>query len=288
MATDNQLAFQRPGSTPRKKTGPSTPEARAKCAEAARLAGIRRRDEYRPTISADELRAAHFQEGLSKKAMIAKFGVTVGALDRMLSHYGIKLDLKISYTRKERCYTATHLNSMTAHKRVMRARGSASTHGCSQCWRADSGVRYEWANLTGNYADVEDYAPMCSKCHGAYDSMRRRLTGVNTSDLEPMKPKAVPCAVCGRAISHVVGVCTSCYAKARRPAPRCPKNANRHPLILEMLKDGCTAPEISLATGCNSSSIQHRRNQLRSKGWLPYYLPGEIAMRLRKPMQEAA
>jgi NADH pyrophosphatase NudC (nudix superfamily) len=40
---------------------------------------------------------------------------------------------------------------------------------CSQCGTEDKNKRYEWANLNGNYHDVNDYARMCSDCHHKYD-----------------------------------------------------------------------------------------------------------------------
>lgn len=56
------------------------------------------------------------------------------------------------------------------HRRVYRARGKASH--CSRCGIADPAVKYEWANLTGNYADIWDFEPMCISCHRAYDTKR--------------------------------------------------------------------------------------------------------------------
>lgn len=57
------------------------------------------------------------------------------------------------------------------HLRVYAERGKAST--CSVCGRSDTEATYDWANLTGNYADTKDYAAMCRKCHRAYDKARR-------------------------------------------------------------------------------------------------------------------
>lgn len=61
------------------------------------------------------------------------------------------------------------------HKRLRAARGPAPKH-CSVCGSKDdpSVFRYEWANLTGNYDDVNDFVPMCMPCHRAYDASRRR------------------------------------------------------------------------------------------------------------------
>jgi len=57
------------------------------------------------------------------------------------------------------------------HERIKAIRGSADH--CSRCGRSDDGVVYQWANLTGDYNDIWDFAPMCPACHGAYDAPQR-------------------------------------------------------------------------------------------------------------------
>jgi hypothetical protein len=64
------------------------------------------------------------------------------------------------------------------HIRVEAARGKPQH--CSECGATKPG-RYEWANLTGDYADVNDYARMCVSCHRRYDAARRAATGERTS-----------------------------------------------------------------------------------------------------------
>lgn len=59
----------------------------------------------------------------------------------------------------------------SCHSRVYRERGSA--FGCTVCGSEDPNERYEWANLTGDYPNVHDYASMCKPCHAAYDNSRR-------------------------------------------------------------------------------------------------------------------
>jgi len=53
------------------------------------------------------------------------------------------------------------------HRRVYKARGSASGYACENCgWRA-----MQWARIhgrTGN--DPADYRPLCGKCHAIYDA----------------------------------------------------------------------------------------------------------------------
>jgi len=55
-----------------------------------------------------------------------------------------------------------------AHSRVRRIRGTASDRFC-KCGK----IAYEWANLTSHYTDINDYEPMCRKCHRQYDKTRK-------------------------------------------------------------------------------------------------------------------
>jgi hypothetical protein len=56
------------------------------------------------------------------------------------------------------------------HTRVWIRKGKAA-----EClWGCKSGS-FEWANLTDEYANIDDYAQMCSSCHRAYDHARRSM-----------------------------------------------------------------------------------------------------------------
>ena len=63
------------------------------------------------------------------------------------------------------------------HLRVEAALGKPQR--CSRCAATEG--RMEWANLTGEYQDVTDYARMCVSCHRKFDAARRALTGRRTS-----------------------------------------------------------------------------------------------------------
>jgi len=56
------------------------------------------------------------------------------------------------------------------HLRVEAKRGKAKDYGCLYCGTKDDSYCYDWANLTGNYCDINDYAPLCRKCHRQYDA----------------------------------------------------------------------------------------------------------------------
>lgn len=53
---------------------------------------------------------------------------------------------------------------------------------CDVCGLDDPSRFYDWANLTGNYADPDDYARMCRSCHRSYDNARWRGPGVLSVD----------------------------------------------------------------------------------------------------------
>jgi hypothetical protein len=67
-------------------------------------------------------------------------------------------------------YEALHLRVITAYGRPQR---------CDKCGTKDPG-KYEWANLTGHYEDIDDYARMCVPCHRRFDGQRRAQTGAPT------------------------------------------------------------------------------------------------------------
>jgi hypothetical protein len=63
---------------------------------------------------------------------------------------------------------------VTAHTRVYKARGKADHCSIEDC---DTGsTTFHWANLTGSYADIDDYVQMCASHHFRYDRERRRTS----------------------------------------------------------------------------------------------------------------
>lgn len=67
------------------------------------------------------------------------------------------------------------------HLRVQVARGTPSR--CACCDTTEPTTKYEWANLSGRYADINDYARLCIPCHRRLDAARRATTGKRLSPL---------------------------------------------------------------------------------------------------------
>ena len=68
----------------------------------------------------------------------------------------------------------------TFHKRVEAMKGKPKK--CEVCGTINKRV-YDWANLTGNYKDINDYKRMCRSCHKKYD-LNRNIT---EADLQEKK-----------------------------------------------------------------------------------------------------
>jgi len=68
------------------------------------------------------------------------------------------------------------------HSRVRKLRGGPRK--CEVCGTTNPAKRYEWANLTGNYADPQDYARMCVFHHRMFDRTRRRIADGEPYDAE--------------------------------------------------------------------------------------------------------
>lgn len=56
------------------------------------------------------------------------------------------------------------------HARVRKARGTPNV--CVMCGKTDPTKRYEWANVTGDFKNVDDYIRLCVPCHRAWDATR--------------------------------------------------------------------------------------------------------------------
>jgi len=67
-------------------------------------------------------------------------------------------------------WRGTEATLKAKHCRIVTVRGKAA----SCIWGCTS-QRYQWANLTGDYDDVRDYAAMCVSCHRRYDNARRSM-----------------------------------------------------------------------------------------------------------------
>lgn len=127
----------------------------------------------RPDVCTDDV-IRRYRQGESTKTIAQALGCCSRTVTLRLVGAGVALRGQGKFKR----YDDHHPNwkgdaaSYEAkHIRVRAQRGRPSK--CERCGRTDDGVKYDWANLTGNYGDASDYQRMCRPCHRRYDYARQ-------------------------------------------------------------------------------------------------------------------
>jgi hypothetical protein len=129
------------------------------------------------SVDPDMVRAL-YGAGMTQREIADELGVYRSAIHRVMCRYKIprRPAIKRDQTGPRNAgWKGARASYNSLHKRVIVARGKATS--CSECGCTDPAKRYDWANLTGRYEDVEDYRPMCRSCHQRYDGARRRELG---------------------------------------------------------------------------------------------------------------
>lgn len=115
-----------------------------------------------------------YQSGLTQKEVAAKLGISFKVVQRVMTNHDIPRRAQAKRNQFGPANTAWKGDAaqyQALHLRVATVRGKPSR--CDQCGTTTA-RRYEWANLTGNYRDVNDYRRMCVPCHRIYDNQRKR------------------------------------------------------------------------------------------------------------------
>lgn len=123
-----------------------------------------------------------YESGHSMKETAELAGTTVKVLQRLMPRHGIerrKAAKRDQAGERNHMWKGDEANYQALHLRVEVARGKPNQ--CSCCDTADPDARYEWANLSGEYADINDYARLCVTCHRRLDARRRKQLGRPTS-----------------------------------------------------------------------------------------------------------
>lgn len=113
-----------------------------------------------------------YGEGHTQSEIAEMLGTTQRVVWRFMRNHGIKA--RVAAKRDQRgeknsSWKGENAQYGSFHQRVKDNRGRAKDYGCCICGTTDPNKNYDWANLTGNYNDIMDYAPMCRSCHRKYD-----------------------------------------------------------------------------------------------------------------------
>jgi len=167
-----------------------TDEARQRMSESAKRRWTcqeerQRNSDARRTILDDDRLVALYASGLNQDEVAKEIGVSQKVVWRALRRLGVAPHKQAKRSQSgaaNSAWVGDAAGYSACHLRVAVARGKPSL--CSVC-DCTTG-RFEWANLTGRYEDINDYARMCVSCHRRFDNNRR---------IGPVAP--IDCAHCG-------------------------------------------------------------------------------------------
>lgn len=111
-----------------------------------------------------------YMAGWSQSEVARHFGLRQQTLQKAFRRHGIQSRAntpRIRQGAEHPSWKGDDVGYAALHKRVETARGTPKA--CSVCGATDPDRVYDWANLTGNYHDAQDYARMCRSCHSAFD-----------------------------------------------------------------------------------------------------------------------
>lgn len=127
----------------------------------------------RAVVDADKI-VALYLAGQTQLEVADAMGITQKVVHNTLKRQGVSRRPAVARNPKKGPdngnWKGDNATYTAYHYRVYTARGTASK--CSVCGTSDQTETFDWANLTGNYPDINDYAEMCRKCHRKHDNNR--------------------------------------------------------------------------------------------------------------------
>ncbi|WP_374709425.1 hypothetical protein [Novosphingobium capsulatum] len=119
-----------------------------------------------------------YAEGLTQAEIGVALGLTQKIVFNVMRRHSIRARVA---AKRDQFGSSNHawkgdLAGKSALHRRLYSRFGKPSH-CSQCGTSEA-AHYDYANLTGQYEDLEDYAPMCRSCHWKYDEKILNITRV--------------------------------------------------------------------------------------------------------------
>jgi DNA-binding CsgD family transcriptional regulator len=127
---------------------------------------------WKSIVSKEELERLYVVEKLTQAEIAKRLNVSTKQIETAMRKFNMprrravhnRSGLKSWHWKGNRAgYQAKHL-------RVQKARGKPQR--CEMCGTKNPDQKYHWANLTGNYDDVNDYKRMCVPCHKRFDNAK--------------------------------------------------------------------------------------------------------------------
>ena len=114
-----------------------------------------------------------YECGVKMRSVAAELGISYKTVWDIVHALGIaRTRGEVKLGGKNPAWRGSEASYSQLHDRVAAIRGRPSR--CEHCGTTTA-RRYEWANLTGSYADPNDYVRLCTLCHMRMDGHVRNL-----------------------------------------------------------------------------------------------------------------
>ena len=129
-----------------------------------------------PILDIERLRVLYLG-GKTQNEIAAFFEVSQKSIFKAMRRHGIKSRRAVKrdqFGEKNHQWKGGEASKYAFHRRLYSRYGKPRI--CGVCGTTKS-KHYDYANLTGNYQDIEDYLPMCRSCHWKFDSKHLNFQG---------------------------------------------------------------------------------------------------------------
>lgn len=129
-----------------------------------------------PAEQVEAVRRLYYDQGMSQVEVAQASGLGFHVVQRIMEHHGLPRRSQIKRDQrgeKNSSWKGERATYTAFHSRLYSWLGTPVR--CDVCGTTDPSKTYDWANLTGRYADASDYQRMCRSCHHKYDGKHRNL-----------------------------------------------------------------------------------------------------------------
>ena len=117
-----------------------------------------------------------YKQGLTQREIAERYKVTQKIVWRWMRDLGIKTRVPKNNKQtgdKNPNWKGDKAGYSALHYRICKAKGKPQK--CDKCGTTKK-TRYQWANLTGDYNNLDDYKRMCQSCHAKFDNIIKNIT----------------------------------------------------------------------------------------------------------------
>ena len=118
-----------------------------------------------------------YESGMTQREVADKLGITQKVIWMRFKEEGYKCRIakkRNQFGKNNPNWKGNKADYKALHRRVEEIRGKPNK--CEDC-KTTKAKRYEWANISGKFDDMDDYKRLCKKCHHKLDKEEFKRDG---------------------------------------------------------------------------------------------------------------